>query len=64
MGSVAESKSTGDPLARNYHEQALSSPWRILEVMNFAWYSFIWLFIHYFICAAVMAALINQFSER
>ena len=41
-----------------------SSPWRILEVMNFAWYSFIWLFIHYFICAAVMAALINQFSER
>lgn len=41
-----------------------ASPWRILEVMNFAWYGLFWLFIHYFICAAVMAALIKQFSER
>jgi hypothetical protein len=64
MGSVAESKSTGDPLPGIIMSRLFSSPWRILEVMNFAWYSFIWLFIHYFICAAVMAALINQFSER
>ncbi|WP_226102498.1 J domain-containing protein [Dickeya oryzae] len=38
-----------------------SSPWKMMEWLNFAWFSWVWIVIYFTVCVAVIAELLKLF---